>query len=545
MKSPRIESLTGSMILAAGLACCVPVAFDFVRMPLRQLLAVVADDAFFYFQIARNIVASGVPSFDGVNPTNGFHPAWMAVVTLCATFVSDREALLRVALLLCLLLHVLSALLITLILRRTGGRLWGDLGGALWLVNRLPLSLSWLGVEASLYILALCLVAAVFLMRVAPALNSAAPAQPSHSGLALLGIALGAVFLARTESVFLVLVILATVTALILARSGGRLSDLQPWLRVAALAGAFLVVIAPWFVYSYATTGTFLQSSGEMKSLWASDLHGIGGMAGRVRSAAVFLSWHWFGLPVDIMFSVPSPAAGGFPALFLLVLVSLVVVCRRSDRSLFDLTLLLAVSTVLTAAVYGAGYTDYQLWYLAQPAFILFLLFFGWTGVLLRQRRWWGLSESWRSAIAFTCVAVACSVSLRFWSMSPAAYPWQVDVYDSQPHFEKMVPGEARIGCFNNAGIAAYFSDRQVINLDGLVNNAIQAYYRRRDVERYLRDERILFIIDDEPSVRRAMRFMSRPPVLVPLASCPMTGIENGRRWLWRVEDPGERGPRP
>ncbi len=37
------------------------------------------DDGFFYFKAAQNIVAGNGISFDGINPTNGFHPLWMLI----------------------------------------------------------------------------------------------------------------------------------------------------------------------------------------------------------------------------------------------------------------------------------------------------------------------------------------------------------------------------------------------------------------------------------------------------------------------------------
>lgn len=40
------------------------------------------DDAFFYFQIARNIAETGRASFDGTDLTNGFHPLWMGLLGL-------------------------------------------------------------------------------------------------------------------------------------------------------------------------------------------------------------------------------------------------------------------------------------------------------------------------------------------------------------------------------------------------------------------------------------------------------------------------------
>ncbi|MBS0319253.1 MAG: hypothetical protein JSR18_01815 [Proteobacteria bacterium] len=40
------------------------------------------DDAFYYLVIARNLVADGRLTFDGVHVTNGFHPLWFAVVAV-------------------------------------------------------------------------------------------------------------------------------------------------------------------------------------------------------------------------------------------------------------------------------------------------------------------------------------------------------------------------------------------------------------------------------------------------------------------------------
>jgi hypothetical protein len=38
-----------------------------------------SDDSFYYFKVAQNIVAGKGVTFDGINPTNGFHPLWMLV----------------------------------------------------------------------------------------------------------------------------------------------------------------------------------------------------------------------------------------------------------------------------------------------------------------------------------------------------------------------------------------------------------------------------------------------------------------------------------
>ncbi len=37
------------------------------------------DDAYYYFKVAQNIAEGMGSTFDGINPTNGYHPLWMVV----------------------------------------------------------------------------------------------------------------------------------------------------------------------------------------------------------------------------------------------------------------------------------------------------------------------------------------------------------------------------------------------------------------------------------------------------------------------------------
>jgi hypothetical protein len=37
------------------------------------------DDAFYYYKVAMNITSGHGVTFDGINPTNGFHPLWLLV----------------------------------------------------------------------------------------------------------------------------------------------------------------------------------------------------------------------------------------------------------------------------------------------------------------------------------------------------------------------------------------------------------------------------------------------------------------------------------
>ena len=49
---------------------------------LNTLLALnIPDDAFYYFKIAENVASGRGSSFDGFQPTNGYQPLWLCLLT--------------------------------------------------------------------------------------------------------------------------------------------------------------------------------------------------------------------------------------------------------------------------------------------------------------------------------------------------------------------------------------------------------------------------------------------------------------------------------
>ena len=84
-----IRGLTSAVSLARPeILVLVPVSLGLV-LRLRKawadmptiVLEATSDDAFYYFQIARNIATGHNVTFDGETLTNGFHPLWRALLT--------------------------------------------------------------------------------------------------------------------------------------------------------------------------------------------------------------------------------------------------------------------------------------------------------------------------------------------------------------------------------------------------------------------------------------------------------------------------------
>ena len=79
-------------ILAYGLsfAWYLLSSFDLLNI-IRD---VAKDDAFYYFQIARNMAAGHFSTFDGgITQTNGYHPLWLLLITPFYWFVDAETAL--------------------------------------------------------------------------------------------------------------------------------------------------------------------------------------------------------------------------------------------------------------------------------------------------------------------------------------------------------------------------------------------------------------------------------------------------------------------
>ena len=49
---------------------------DAFNLPNRWFIR---DDAYYYYKVAQNISEGHGSTFDGINPTNGYHPLWMLI----------------------------------------------------------------------------------------------------------------------------------------------------------------------------------------------------------------------------------------------------------------------------------------------------------------------------------------------------------------------------------------------------------------------------------------------------------------------------------
>jgi hypothetical protein len=510
--------------LAFALSIAVFLAFaaDMATRPVNWLVVVVPDDAFYYLQIARHLATSGHSTLDGINPTNGYHPGWMALLTLTALVFRQPESLLRAALGLSLALHLVASLLLARTARRVLGPLWGWTAGLCWLWNPLPLGLSLQAMETSLLLAAVSGALLVFTARVLPARAGLRPL--SLRDLLAFGASLALVVLARTD-----MLVVAACAALAAAYTAARaIRPAMPPLRAGAVVVAVPVAaLLPWWAFCGATVGTVVQDSADMKALWA-------GAAREGASVGTRLSGDLstvFQTTTRTFETLLGPLGALAPAAQILAAIVVTVALARRPARAARLRFLLAWlggATLLMLAAYGLvlSLDELQIWYTAVPGLTFWLAMIGSGAVLGRP---------FSSAVAATAGAVTLALGVLLWDRPNIVYPWQRDVLRSLRVFETQIPVDARVGCFN-AGVPAYFGHRLVINLDGLVNHAVHPYWREHRFQRYLQDAGIGYIADEEDALNLASHFSDGGMRLAPVAATTLTGWPRGRRILWRVQ---------
>ncbi|MDH5628449.1 MAG: glycosyltransferase family 39 protein, partial [Candidatus Krumholzibacteria bacterium] len=195
MKRPH-PALIAVLAAAAAVHLAVAVA-DFGTLARNGFLY---DDSFYAFQIARNIAHGLGPTFDGVNPTNGFQPLYVGLLVPIFLIAGDGPALpVHLALVMSALLTVATAFLLYRLIARRASPVAAAVATAAWAFSPIVMRQSANGLETALALFMLAASVTWYLEKIRPV------AQPARRRFAIMGALLGGAFLARADLGFLAL----------------------------------------------------------------------------------------------------------------------------------------------------------------------------------------------------------------------------------------------------------------------------------------------------------------------------------------------------
>ncbi len=206
-----------------------------------------SDDSLFYLVIADHIAAGDGSTFNGLFPTNGYHPLWQACAALLAVIPHTKGQLLACGVAFQWLLLVLAVWVLLGALRPFFGRAGrGALLGSL-LVLFVPVgNLYWS--EAPLTLLFLALLLSTML----------SPALPRYGRL---GVLLGLLFLSRLDNVFMI----ASIVVALWYRDGDR--------RLAIACAICAAIAGAYMTFNVAVFGHIVPISGAIKSALSQQIY--------------------------------------------------------------------------------------------------------------------------------------------------------------------------------------------------------------------------------------------------------------------------------
>lgn len=459
------------VIIALG----VLVQVFFVTRSLPFLVGqVLPDDAFYYFQIARHITEGAGSTFDGINPTNGYHPLWL--LTLLPLFqvfsvggVADTAPL-YAALGLSVGINTLTALCILRIVTRiTKNALVRAFSLAVWFLNPFVWFETLNGLETSLALF-------FFALFILTALR----ASERGSGYLLPGFIGGLMVLARLDMVFYMVAFFVW----LLFRHG-----FKKGIRYALPAGLLTAaVVMPWFVWNYSVFQMIGTSASNANPLVNHTLIVQDNGASLFQSVkAVFYSLVYYAKDVLARTGAPWLVFVLLGAASVLVTTGKAVLPKA--RKHIPLLLFLFIGFMLLfIANAGIRFTGRSWYFVSANLFLVFGA--AWTLSALSLEK--------RKEYLVLSVLALCTIStffLGWYGLLRNQNLNQVGTYEMAVWMNENLPAGTPVGVFN-AGVQAYFSDVRVINLDGLVNNSAYEAMREKKLWTYIHTEDIEYISD-------------------------------------------------
>lgn len=443
----------------------------------------VSDDAFYYMKIANNVALGKGSTFDGITPTNGYHPLWMLAIIPIYLVAPNSPGL---AMSLCSTLQVClyaAALIVLYKILKESYAKSAVLIGLLVLLNPWMFRVWIYGVEGSLHLLMLVLVLSHFLSN-RDEITSGRQRRPRI----ILGLLLGLLFLVRIDSALMALSVGVTVLVANLKQLSSKKSVLAFLKRAALIVGPFAAVITPYLIWNLVRFGHLMTVSGTIKSTENPLSFGTFSAA---LSKIVYAKRN---IPAVNSNTVSLVLLAAFICLIVYVMRSRSGALTQARRKLyqFDFFFLYVLLHLLTNLLLLKVMLRY--WYVVPECVLCAILLVGAAEFLLSR-----IPSSVRLAsnlvvAAIVLAAFACIGWKRHYKRfgpdngHPAAH------YKAAMWLKENTEPSAIIGCWD-AGAVGYFSRRSVVNLDGLVNSFdYLPYLKKGNITEYLKEKKVSII---------------------------------------------------
>lgn len=451
----RFSAAAERGLVAAAALLALAFLLPVVAGAPERVVDYVSDDAYYYLKVARHLAAGDGPTFDGITCTTGFHPLYALLLAAGSTLVGTGE---RGLVALALALGTAGFLATSIALFRAAAALWSPRAGRwaaiLWLSNPHAVLLVVTGMEGSLYALLASGLAAVLASLAA----SGEVERGTRVGtVAWAGLLAGLCVAARTDAL-----LLAGLAGIWIASAcSGRL----PARAARALLFALLALMpfALWSGYAAAHTGQWLQGSAGTKALWRRELAAQAGTIGSlIYGAKVFVTWlvKCLAKVPALKWTAPFLAPSSRPPVL------------RGGPGARRLLHVFWIAPTLLGLAYAVLLPRPWTWYYAPALVLLTVVAAGGIATWIDRRAVGGGGRFARALVPVLLIVAVESYGYLAVKGIGGRNRYQRDVLEEARWIRENLPEDSVVGAWN-AGILGWYSDRTVVNLDGLINNEI------------------------------------------------------------------------
>jgi 4-amino-4-deoxy-L-arabinose transferase-like glycosyltransferase len=437
------------------------------------------DDSFYYFLIAHNFTQNGMVSFDSINLTNGFHPLWLIIISPIYRLISPLSDIqVHITLTLACVLELFTFICIYKIVGKFSKRKEiGLLAIVYYAFNPAIIFQTTNGLETALEMLFLSLFLWGFLNWMENKLK--------FRWATVVGIISGLLFLARSDTIFFIIIFYGFVII--------TWGIFKYWKQI-FISGIFaLLTISPWIIWNYIVFGSFVQVSGiavpyAIYQRFLEVNPGSSIITFIEEGIRQIFNWGFWmrGDPIGMPFIVGI-------IFWFFIIIDLIRRKNIPEFNKYKLFLALTISSGVCLIVVHAGIRWYpRPWYFI-PTSLIFSIAFS----MLFDR--YQFNQNKFKILNILIFVYYLTTGYLYWNVG--LYPWQKQMYQGAFWLKENIPDSLKVGSFN-AGIYAFYSEKPIINLDGVVNNSAFEAIKNKNIIGYLAENRINYLIDYDSAIK-------------------------------------------
>jgi len=460
-----------------------------------------ADDAYYYYALAKNIVNGYGIVFNYGIPTNGFHPLYVLFLVPVFKLLYPYGVNLPIyaSLVILTLFSVGTSIFLYLIVSKLLNKEAGLLAAFIWLFNPYILFVSLMGLETPIQIFFISLLTYFIVTKGSKTHFS------THESV-IIGLLIGIIFLSRLDGIFIGIGVIGTFAIRKLFKNEEfRIANLkrllQPDLVIMILVASLTVL--PWIAWNLIELNRITPVSGEVLRMMR--------LSNSSYPNLVIGSIYTTGTFVASFFLIPfaNIIQGVLVVLLALIAPSIVLILRKDDliHKLISSLDFLVISSVSYYAFYWFYELGFRGWYSLYTSFLVTIVF---STMIVKVIQRIELKKIKQIAyIILTCILVSAFIFGGIVKYKQGNYPQEKLKWEVANYLESNIPPNETIGSFNTGIYQYYTKKHDVINLDGVMNPEAYQAKKEGNIEAYILKKNITYIADPPSCVEKLNRSVS------------------------------------